>query len=295
MNSFQLTLHGKNGMSTDCFELITLKSGHTSLRLVSNGETFHPVIGPEAEARVLHVEQQKLVERSRALNPLIIWDVGLGAAANAVAALDALAEGPGLIELHSFDHTLAPLQFACDNSEHLAYIQPYREAIAELTRTGQSRVGRVRWYLHGGDFRTSLARSDLPAPHAIFYDPYSAVSNPEMWTLEHFTKLRQALREDRPCLLTNYTRSTAIRSTWLLAGFYVGIGVGIGEKDQTTLASNDLKLLERPLSIDWLIKVPASQNANILREAEAKYSPIRPEDFAELRRHPQFLERSLWL
>ncbi len=279
-------------MSSDCFELITLKSGHTSLRLLSNLETFHPVIGPEAEARILHVEQQKLVERSQTLGSLVIWDVGLGAAANAVAALEALAEGKAAIELHSFDHTLAPLRFACDHSEHLVYIQPFRKAIEDLMRVGQVQIGSVRWFLHCADFRKSLERSDLPAPHAIFYDPYSAASNHEMWTLEHFSKLQRALSKDRPCLLTNYTRSTAVRSTWLLAGFYVGIGVGIGEKDQTTIASNDLALLERPLTPAFLKQVEASQNSNPLREAGAVYGPMNALDFERLCQHPQFQVRS---
>ncbi len=279
-------------MTSDCFELITLKSGHKSLRLLSNLETFHPVIGPEAEARVLHVEQQKLVERSQTLGSLVIWDVGLGAAANAVAALGALAGGEAPIELHSFDHTLAPLRFACEHSEHLVYIQPYRKAIEDLMRVGHVQIGSVRWFLHCADFRHSLGRSDLPAPHAIFYDPYSAASNHEMWTLEHFTRLRQVMSADRPCLLTNYTRSTAVRSTWLLAGFYVGIGVGIGEKDQTTIASNDLALLERPLTPGWLKQVEASQNSNPLREAGAVYGPMNALDFERLCQHPQFQVRS---
>ncbi|WP_141733480.1 MnmC family methyltransferase [Oligoflexus tunisiensis] len=275
-------------MASEGFELIQLKSGHTSLRLVSNRETFHPVIGPEAEARRLHVEQQRLTSRSRTVSPFVIWDVGLGAAANAVAALEALAESPGTVELHSFDHTLAPLRFACDHSEYLMYIRPYRQAIEKLMRTGQVTIGRVVWYLHEADFRQSLEKPDLPSPHAIFYDPYSAASNPEMWTLEHFEKIRRALRDDHPCLLTNYTRSTAIRSTWLLAGFYVGIGVGIGEKDQTTIASNQLELLEQPLTVDWLKQVAASQNSNPLRESGTLYCPMSPTDFAQLRQHPQF-------
>ncbi|HYX38011.1 MAG TPA: MnmC family methyltransferase [Oligoflexus sp.] len=280
-------------MSSESFELITLKSGHTSLRLISNQETFHPVIGPEAEARLLHVEQQRLVARSQGTSPFIVWDVGLGAAANAVATLEALSAGPATVELHSFDHTLAPLQFACDHSEHLAYIRPYRLMIQQLMRTGQTSIGRLRWFLHCADFRVSLSHRDLPPPHAILYDPYSAVSNPEMWTLEHFQKLRRALHDDRPCLLTNYTRSTAVRSTWLLAGFYVGIGVGIGEKNQTTIASNQLELLDQPLPISWLKQVAASQNSNPLREGGSAYGPMSAEDFEQLRQHPQFQPRSL--
>lgn len=293
MTAVLLTLNGKIGMPPESFELVHLKSGHTSLRLSSNRETFHPVIGPEAEARRLHIEQPRLVARSLELDPMIIWDVGLGAAANAVAAIEALAKGPGAVELHSFDCTLAPLEFALEHSEQLGYLGPYRDLIQELIRTGRARCGRLQWFLHQGDFRASLLLPQLPAPHAIFYDPYSALSNPEMWTLEHFQKLRLALRDDRPCLLTNYTRSTAIRCTWLLAGFYVGFGIGIGDKEETTIASNQLELLQKPLPAAWLDQVSASQNANPLREQGATYGPMSAVDFASLRLHRQFQMQSL--
>lgn len=98
------------------------------------------------------------------------------------------------------------------------------------------------------------------------------------------------LRDDRPCLLTNYTRSTSVRVTLLLAGFHVGIGPSTGEKDETTVATNDPALLERPLSRDWLEgKVYASTNAAPLRTDGAR-GPISPEDFARLQAHGQFAE-----
>ena len=59
-----------------------------SLRSLLHGETFHPVVGPMAEARELHVGQSRLVERARETGRLVVWDVGLGAAANAIALTD---------------------------------------------------------------------------------------------------------------------------------------------------------------------------------------------------------------
>src|SRR5947209_1351712 len=98
------------------FELVTLKSGVISLRSLENRETFHPVTGPKAEANILHVRQQRLLERSTDSSALgetfIIWDVGLGAAANALAAIEALECAASRVEIHSFDKTTAPLEFA---------------------------------------------------------------------------------------------------------------------------------------------------------------------------------------
>ena len=68
------------------FEIVTLKSGVQSLRSIQNRETFHPVVGPMVEARTLHVQAPRLIERAAGCSGrFVIWDVGLGAAANALA------------------------------------------------------------------------------------------------------------------------------------------------------------------------------------------------------------------
>ncbi len=276
-------------MSQDLFEIVPLKSGFNSLRLRENNETFHPVIGPAAEASILHVQQQKLKEQADRPGRLLIWDVGLGAAANAISILEALQNPLAEVELHSFDKTLDPLYFAIQNAEALQYLLPHRQLLSQLIDSKMVQVRKnFRWHFHLGDFREQMLRSDLESPHSIIYDPYSARGNQEMWTLEHFTSLRKRLDDDRACLLTNYTRSTAIRCTLLMAGFYVGVGTAIGEKEQSTIASNQLAALDHPLSRSWLRVVPASQNANPIRESTMQYGPMALEDYRLLNAHPQF-------
>ena len=272
----------------DEFEIVTVASGARSVRSREHGETFHPVIGPMAEARTLHVEQQRLVERAgETVGDFVIWDVGLGAAANAVAVLEAFAgfSGTATVRLHSFDVTTAPLAFAVANADALGYLAAHRAGVAGLLETGRSLCGSVDWRLHAGDFRELL---DVPpAPHAIIFDPYSPKANPELWTLDHFTALFAALDPGRGCLWSNYTRSTAVRVTLLLAGFFVGVGAATGEKDQTTLASNTLDLLTAPLDRAWLERVRRSTAAAPLRIGEPA-APISEDDWRMLCAHPQF-------
>jgi tRNA U34 5-methylaminomethyl-2-thiouridine-forming methyltransferase MnmC len=267
------------------FELVTLKNGLKSLRCAKSRETFHPVTGPLAEADTLHVQQQRIRERAQVEGEFLLWDVGFGAAANAIAALNAFQ---GLkAQIHSFDKSLEPIQFALEHAEELGYLQPYRETLEALISSGEARLGQVQWFLHLGDFREQLERSDLPAPSGIFYDPYSPASNPEMWALEHFRKLRARLDPDRLCLLTNYTRSTSVRATLLLAGFAVGYGRAVGEKDQTTVAANSLSALEHPLERNWLERVKVSRNSGPMR-GEAYPGPISAQDLAALESLSQF-------
>ena len=264
---------------SDSFTLVPVASGAISLRSVLHGETFHPVVGPMAEARGLHVGQSRLAERAREIDPLIVWDVGLGAAANAVAVLEALEGSPTAVELHSFDHSLAPLEFAVRNAEALGYLVPWREAAATLVDKGRVDVGKGAWFFHAGDFRLGVA---APPPHSILYDPYSPAANPGMWTLEHFRRLFSRLSE--PCTLTSYSRSTAVRVTLALAGFHVGRGTATGEKNETTVAATHRDLLAEPLDAEWLGRVRRSTKSAPLREGCAG-GPISDHDFAALSAH----------
>jgi hypothetical protein len=269
------------------FELVTVQSGVRSLRSRANGETFHPVIGPMAEAVALHVRQQRLVERARQTDgPFVIWDVGLGAAANAIAVMEAFAAHPSArVELHSFDQTTEPLDFALRNADALGYPAPHSMAIARLLECGEWQGGGLHWEFRPGDFRETMGPA--PAPHAILYDPYSPAVNPELWVLEQFRALHACLDPARPCLLTNYTRSTAVRVTLLLAGFYVGLGHATGEKDQTTIAANGPGLLMDPLGQEWLARVRRSTRSAPLR-LDGLPGGIDPRDLALLTAHPQF-------
>ena len=90
--------------TTDRYQLVQLANGVHSVHSVAHRETFHPVIGPVAEAEALYVRQLRLVERRRAhAGEFVIWDVGLGAAANALTVLRALRSGAGRVRMVSFD------------------------------------------------------------------------------------------------------------------------------------------------------------------------------------------------
>ncbi len=294
------------------FELVALAGGIHSLRSLTNSQTFHPVVGPAAEAETIHVGGTRMVERAREADPgdFVVWDVGLGAAANALAAVKTLraedgAKPPGRdVRILSFDRSVGALDFASENAAALSYSGQQRGWIAGLRRDGQVTIpaggGRsVHWSMCLGDFPALVAGpAELPPPHAVFFDPYSPAVNPEMWTLELFESLYRRLRPDVPCLLTTYTRSTAVRVTLLLAGFYVGVGRSVGEKDETTVATNVPALLNHPLGRKWVdTKAYVSTNAAPLRVAAGAAqtpvnytrNPINNEDFARLQSHPQFV------
>ena len=107
-------------------------------------------------------------------------------------------------------------------------------------------------------------------------------------TLPLFAALFRRLDPQRPCLLATYSRSTIPRVTLLLAGFFVGAGEAVAEKEETTVAANRRDLIERPLDARWLERARTSHSAEPLRTNEYRIAPLAPETWARLRQHPQF-------
>ena len=285
-------------MQTDSgYQLVRLNNGICSVRSLADAETFHPVVGPVAEAETLYVNQLKLRERLKNhTGEFVIWDVGLGAAANALTVLRATRDIACQIRLVSFDHTIEPLKFALRHANELGYFGSYENQLQEFIRehrvTFQDGQQTVNWEFHHGDFPAWLAaqkggRAPAP-PHVILFDAYSPARNPAMWTLPLFTDLFLQLDPQRPCALPTYSRSTILRVTLLLAGFFVGVGHATGEKEETTIAANDLSLIVEPLDARWLMRARRSHSAEPMNEAVYRTAPLSEESWKRLEAHPQF-------
>jgi tRNA U34 5-methylaminomethyl-2-thiouridine-forming methyltransferase MnmC len=283
-------------MQPEGYRVVRLANGTTSIHSDVEDETFHPVIGPAAEARALYVDQLRLAERiGRHEGEFVIWDVGLGAGANVLTVFEATRHLPGVLRVASFDRTPAPLEFALANAAELGYVQAYQAQAAELLKNGrvefQEGPRRVVWEFHLGDFPTLISDArpgDYPAPHAILFDAFSPAKNPAMWTGPLFARLHQLLDPQRPCAMPTYSRSTMLRVALLLAGFYVGAGHATGEKEETTIAANALELLETPLPSAWLRRARYSRSAEPLWEPAYRQAPISEESWKRLLEHPQF-------
>jgi hypothetical protein len=278
-------------VSATNYQLVRLANGAFSVRSLAEGETFHPVIGPVAEAQALYVDQLQLRRRVQSHSgEFVIWDVGLGAAANVLTVLRATADLPCRLRILSFDRTLEPLAFACRHAGPLGYFSGYEETVATLLATGGAPLPHGHWELRQGDFPTLLRAHPRPAPppHAILFDAFSPAKNPAMWTASLFSDLFRCLDPQRPCAMPTYSRSTMLRVTLLLAGFFVGLGRATGEKEQTTMAANTLSLLADPLPRAWLQRARHSRSAEPLWTPVYRQAYLSAETWEKLRRHPQF-------
>lgn len=282
---------------SDSYQLVQLKNETWSVRSLAEGETFHPVVGPVAEAEELYVRQLRLEERLPVHldEEWVVWDVGLGAAANILSVLKALRGRHPRVRVMSFDHTLEPLRFALSHADRLGYFEGFEPWVRSLLDQGQLRLDlpdfSLDWAVVESDFPKALASpaaANWPAPHAILFDAFSPARNPIMWSLPLFTRLQACTRPDRPCLLPTYSRATLLRVTLLLAGWYVGVGQATGEKEETTIASNVPELIRQPLDRAWLQRARRSTSAEPIHDGVYRQQPLSESSWTRLLAHAQF-------
>jgi len=300
------------------FEPVPCQEGFT-LRDPSNGQAMHSAIGPEAEAELIFVQTSRLSERLRKSeppsDPLVLWDVGMGIAANSLAAWK-MANAVGVtrpLEIHSFEAhpealeqalslALSPLPASVAEAP-FAFLRPWAETLQELLRRGKASLRHEkrehRWLLHQGDFRNFLRAGAgaspecpvIPSPELIFWDLYSPRTCPELWSLEVF----QALHRVAPqASLVTYSAATPVRVALLLAGFWVGRpqthGTATALKSESTMAVGQAGLAHEIPSLlgsEWLTKLRHSSTFRPYGEG-----PLSRAEFAEVERqvmaHPQF-------
>jgi queuine tRNA-ribosyltransferase len=275
---------------------VKLANGTASIHSLHHDETFHPVVGPVAEAQALYVQQLRLPRRMRdSTEEFVTWDVGLGAAANVLTLLRAAQSVAGKLRIVSFDHTPAPLQFGLQHTAELGYFGGFEDTLHRLLTdhqvTFRNGAQEVHWELRLADFPefiNSHAAQDLPKAHAILFDAFSPATNPAMWTQPLFARIYELLDPQRPCALPTYSRSTMLRVALLLAGFYVGVGHATGQKEETTIAANSMALIQEPLDTKWLERAHRSTSAEPLWTAEYRQAPMTEATWQKLQTHPQF-------
>ena len=284
------------------YSVVATRSGAPSVRDDALGEVMHPLIGALEESVQLYAVQSRLRERllEPLSAPLVVFDIGLGAGSNALAARrisESLPVEARRLHLISFENDTGALRLAL-LPEHAAQFglsgEPGRAA-RSLLALQRHETQRTHWQLCAGDALAALeARSDAleaagaqPASNAlercdvVFWDPFSPRSNPELWTVRAFTALRRSCSA-RTTLFT-YSSSTTTRVALLLAGFAVGAGQPSGAQKESTCAALEVADLQRPLDARWLDRLSRS-SAPLPQDAPANALDL-------IRALPQFAPR----
>ena len=270
-------------MGLSDFEAVVLGNGEVSIRDRRNGEIMHPGLGPRREAELLYVEQPRLAERlsGSGPGPVRVLDVGLGAATNALAAVECArrVQGRALV-LSSLERDDGPRRLALAEAARFPVQAAHRDLLESLLERRSVERPGLRWMWIDGDALEALARLDA-GQDVICFDPFSPEANPELWTVEALRRVRQVLAPGG--VLSTYSASTRTRVTLLLAGFWVGAGAAAAVKKETTVASDGPVALAAPLGDRWLQRWRRSS-----ARAPHGVAVLTPELERAVLAHPQF-------
>ncbi len=284
---------------------IMSKGGIYSIRQRSSGEVMHSISSPDVEAQLLYVDQSQLIRRASqvALGEVVVWDVGLGAAHNAMAAIrsyekkahelevECQSEGKDfditalLAPLHvvSFEDDLDSLRLALANPQYFPHTRNSAPHLLLKHGSWHSKHLPVRWTLISGDFYETVHTA--PPGEIIYYDLFSSKSNSDHWSLSCFEAIKKYAGHNAS--LYCYTVSTSTRAALLASGFYVAKGIATPPKEETTAAfCGDDPTFERfnLLGEEWLSRWERSQ---------ARWPADLPENQraifeSKVRNHPQW-------
>ena len=274
------------------YEIVKHETGFHSIRHITSGEVMHSVTDPLIEARNLYINQSQIAQMLGTIpdDELVIWDVGLGGAANAMAAI---FECEKILSDNSFQKTVKIISFEKDlDSMRLTVKNPSlfhhvrHAAPASLLNNGSWRSDKhnIEWLLLEGDFLEHM--ENTVKPHIIFYDPFSLNTDGPLWSYEVFKRLFNHCSE-KPAKLFTYSSSTMVRASLLAAGFYTGNGAGTGPKTGTTAAFTSLDVKNPDIELlgtDWLQRFSRSSS-----KFSNENSPELNSELEQLiLNHPQF-------
>ncbi len=267
------------------FALSKAKDGSVSISHSESGEVMHPGRDPMIEAQSLYVEQSQVVSRFENLKEgeeLVLWDVGLGAAFNAMAVIHSLKDktSQGNLKIISFEKDMDALRLALFHPAEFLHLR--HKAPHDLLEKSSYNDEKISWQLIEGDFLETF--KNAPLPDLIFFDPFSSKTDSELWSLQTFKNLFSFINS-KNCSLYNYTASTVIRARLLLAGFFVAHGKASPPKEETTVALTQKNQIEqRLLGEEWLEKLGRSDAKNLICP-EQDWPMIQK----QLKSHSQFL------
>jgi queuine tRNA-ribosyltransferase len=204
------------------------------------------VRSPVAPGRTLRATQGR---------DLVLFDIGMGAGSNALAARaesERAPEGAPGWNWSASNAIWAPSHWRWPSRSTSPWkVKAGRRPERCLPMENMRRRGQA------GAFSTATCGKPWPAKlvlaDIVFWDPFSPKVNPDLWTVAAFAAIRRVA--NARCTLYTYSASTAVRCALLLAGWAVGMGESIGEKASTTAAAVAVTDLAQPLDRSWLARL----------------------------------------
>lgn len=199
------------------------------------GEAFHSLQGARLEAEQKFVVPTNVRQKAQQGHVRLL-DVCFGLGYNTAAALDAIWQGnPSCrVEMIGLERSPAVPQTAIARGLLSEWIEPIPTLLTQLVHQLEVNTDQYCGQLLIGDARQTIQHVPPRWADAIFLDPFSPQSCPELWTLEFLKLVVQGLKPDG--YLATYSCAAAVRTALLQSGLQLGSTPGVGRKSPGTVA-----------------------------------------------------------
>lgn len=210
-------------------------------------EHYHSKVGALTEAVGKFVEPARLAGRL-ANGDLRLLDVCFGLGYNTLAACQVAEETrKGRLTVAALEidaGVVAAAARAMRTPHHSPF--DWRRCLEHLAADGHWEAPRSAIQLVLGDARAKLEQAAAAGRFdVVFLDAFSTQRNAELWTLDFFRQLKNAMSAN--AVLLTYCAALPVRSALIQAGFLVGETTPVGRQRGGTLAALDPVWIDRPL------------------------------------------------
>lgn len=228
-------------ISPDCMKAVRTEDGSYTFYHPGYRQHFHSTAGAWEESARKYLIPCGVAERLKNGKSASILDVGFGMGFNVCSAVE-LAEntgGKGKLYITTLEADPAALDAARRLPERKGL-----EIVRSLAEKGFYESSAARVELMLGDARESVrylaAHYDF-----IFLDGFTPDTNPELWTIDFLSKLKDRLKPDG--LLASYCGAFPFKGALLKLGFHLYESKPFGRRKGGTVAALDANPVLPPL------------------------------------------------
>ena len=197
------------------------------------GESYHSQMGAVDETVKKYTIPCKIKELARERSTIRILDVCFGMGYNSAMAISvALQENPSCaIEVVGLEHDKEIIEKIQEVNPPIPFFRHYKKlTLPDL----EFLEGNVSVKLLLGDARETVVQLSDESFDAIFFDPFSPLTTPEMWEVGVFEQMCRVLRKGG--LLATYSTHPTARENMGKAGLFWDDGPIMGRRGPGTVA-----------------------------------------------------------
>lgn len=200
------------------------------------GETYHSQTGAVEEAFKKYAVPCKIKELAKT-GKIRILDMFFGLGYNSAMAIDvALQENPDCeVEVIGIEYDLEIIKKIQEVNPPINFFQHYKKFNLNNSENLQLKEGKVTVKILLGDARKTIKQLEDEFFDAIFYDPFSPKTDPEMWQVSLFQEMHRIMK--KTATLATYSCARMVRENMSEAGLMYDDGPIIGRRGPGTIAT----------------------------------------------------------